>query len=224
MDALSRLFEHDQEPVLLAAASDVLRPFGVTGWALTLIPTNAQEALVLLWDGWPEEWAGISAKPGFGFRNPATARNQHWISAEVRQSDLAPEPVGQALEDAAGRRFSDGLCIPIKSAVGLGSFWLAGDRIDPSPEVGRLAAVVAARLLTVLTNDVLEDSTDRLSPREKDVLSWIARGKTANEVAEILRISPHTVGEHLKHIRGKLSASNVVHAVVKALKSGQLSI
>ena len=44
----------------------------------------------------------------------------------------------------------------------------------------------------------------QLTPREMDVLAWIARGKTNRDIAEILGMSPRTVNKHLEHIFVKL--------------------
>ena len=54
-----------------------------------------------------------------------------------------------------------------------------------------------------------------LTPREIDVLRWIAEGKTKWEVAQILKVSKHTVGEHIKKAREKLNATNQTHAIAK---------
>ncbi|MDB5847998.1 MAG: DNA-binding response regulator, partial [Rhodoferax sp.] len=43
-----------------------------------------------------------------------------------------------------------------------------------------------------------------LTPRETEVLSWLAKGKTNRDIAEILGMSPRTVNKHLEHIFEKL--------------------
>lgn len=43
-----------------------------------------------------------------------------------------------------------------------------------------------------------------LTPREAEVLGWIAHGKQNAEIARQLFISPHTVGKHVEHIFEKL--------------------
>jgi DNA-binding CsgD family transcriptional regulator len=55
--------------------------------------------------------------------------------------------------------------------------------------------------------------------REKEVLTWIARGKTAWEVGQILTISPRTVESYLNTAKKKLGAVNTVQAVSIALRS-----
>jgi DNA-binding response OmpR family regulator len=44
----------------------------------------------------------------------------------------------------------------------------------------------------------------QLTPRELEVLAWIARGKTNRDIADILGMSPRTVNKHLEHIFVKL--------------------
>jgi DNA-binding CsgD family transcriptional regulator len=44
----------------------------------------------------------------------------------------------------------------------------------------------------------------RLTPREQQVLEWLAEGKTNAEIAQILVTAPGTVRKHLEHIYAKL--------------------
>jgi DNA-binding CsgD family transcriptional regulator len=48
----------------------------------------------------------------------------------------------------------------------------------------------------------------KLTKRENEVLHWIAAGKSNAEMAEILGISPSTVGKHLERIYQKLGVEN----------------
>jgi DNA-binding CsgD family transcriptional regulator len=47
-----------------------------------------------------------------------------------------------------------------------------------------------------------------LTVREREVLTWIARGKSNAEIGAILGISSATVGKHLEHIYPKLGVEN----------------
>ena len=47
-----------------------------------------------------------------------------------------------------------------------------------------------------------------LTLREREVLGWLARGKSNAEIGEILGISSATVGKHLEHIYPKLGVEN----------------
>ena len=57
-----------------------------------------------------------------------------------------------------------------------------------------------------------------LSPREREVLTWAARGKSAWETATILGITSRTVDKHIQTAFRKLGATNRTHAVAIALR------
>ncbi len=68
-----------------------------------------------------------------------------------------------------------------------------------------------------------ETCFQELSPREKDVIYWLSRGKTFEDVADILFITKRTVRAHSESIRHKLGAVNTAHAVAKAISYGMVS-
>lgn len=57
-----------------------------------------------------------------------------------------------------------------------------------------------------------------LTPRESEVLAWVAKGKTNAEVGTILSMSARTVQKHLEHIYQKLGVETRTTATVRALK------
>jgi DNA-binding NarL/FixJ family response regulator len=59
-----------------------------------------------------------------------------------------------------------------------------------------------------------------LSPREKEVLELVTRGKTNKEIAAALAIAENTVKNHLKNILEKLHLENRVQAATFALREG----
>lgn len=61
-----------------------------------------------------------------------------------------------------------------------------------------------------------------LSPREREVLQYLAQGKTSGEIASELVISISTVKTHVHHILQKLEAANRAEAVAKAASKGLL--
>lgn len=66
------------------------------------------------------------------------------------------------------------------------------------------------------------DAAIRLTPRELEILTWAAKGKSRWEIGVILNISEDTVKTHLENTRSKLSASNTTHAIAIALLNGML--
>jgi DNA-binding CsgD family transcriptional regulator len=61
-----------------------------------------------------------------------------------------------------------------------------------------------------------------LTPREREMLSLLAAGLTAVEIAERLVISRETVKSHIRNAMLKLGARTRTQAVVYALARGEL--
>jgi DNA-binding NarL/FixJ family response regulator len=58
-----------------------------------------------------------------------------------------------------------------------------------------------------------------LSPREAEILLWVAQGKSNFEVGTILQISAGTVKKHLEHIYEKLRVEGRNPATLRALET-----
>jgi DNA-binding NarL/FixJ family response regulator len=58
-----------------------------------------------------------------------------------------------------------------------------------------------------------------LTTREGEVLSWLSKGKTNRDIAQILGLSPRTVDKHLEQIYAKLGVENRTAAAAVAANS-----
>ena len=67
-----------------------------------------------------------------------------------------------------------------------------------------------------------QSPVDVLSEREFEVFMSLAKGKTTNEIAENLFLSPRTVVTHLYNIKQKLNANNSAEIALIAMRSGLL--
>jgi len=83
---------------------------------------------------------------------------------------------------------------------------------------------VAARLVRALSNRraPVRDATnlDQLTPRERDVLVLIARGRSNKRIALELGISEKTVKTHVGHLLAKLGVTDRTQAAVLAVQAG----
>lgn len=81
----------------------------------------------------------------------------------------------------------------------------------------KMANQLAVQQLTGEKNPV-----DVLSPREFEVFMLLAKGKPVNEIAELLFLSPRTVGTHLYNTKQKLGAGNSAEIALIAMRAGLL--
>jgi DNA-binding NarL/FixJ family response regulator len=82
---------------------------------------------------------------------------------------------------------------------------------------------VAAHLLGLLRQPTVESETQP-TPREREVVQLIARGLTYAEVARVMQISVHTVGDYIKAIYRKLEVSSKSEAVFEARNQGWIRL
>ena len=59
-----------------------------------------------------------------------------------------------------------------------------------------------------------------LSPREFEVLRLLADSKSVNDIADLLNLSPKTVGHHMTHIKTKLGIDNIAGLTRLAIRLG----
>ncbi|MCW5620670.1 MAG: response regulator transcription factor [Burkholderiales bacterium] len=63
---------------------------------------------------------------------------------------------------------------------------------------------------------------EMLSEKEFKVFLALAKGQSVQEIADILSLSPRTVGTHLYNIKQKLGASNSAELAIIAIRAGLL--
>lgn len=88
-----------------------------------------------------------------------------------------------------------------------------------SPFLSMDVAVDLAQIHTGTQRPPLE----RLTVREREVLTLIAEGKSRREIAELLFISVHTVGHHRANIMKKLNFKRSTDLVKYAIEKGYTS-
>jgi two-component system invasion response regulator UvrY len=62
-----------------------------------------------------------------------------------------------------------------------------------------------------------------LSPREFEVFRLLAESKSVNEIAELLNLSPKTVGHHVTSIKNKLGISSIAGLTRLAIRLGVIN-
>jgi DNA-binding NarL/FixJ family response regulator len=84
----------------------------------------------------------------------------------------------------------------------------------------RLHPAVAARLLDELAVEPASRPVELLTPREREVLILIARGRPNKAIARELGIAEKTVKTHVGNILGKLGVADRTQAALLAVREG----
>ena len=80
-----------------------------------------------------------------------------------------------------------------------------------------------AQALAIRRFSGARDPLDTLSEKEFKVFLALARGQSVQEIAEVMSLSPRTVGTHLYNIKQKLGASNSAELALMAVRAGLLT-
>jgi two-component system nitrate/nitrite response regulator NarL len=151
---------------------------------------------------------------------------------EVGGAEIAREVKRLRLHSRVVILAPDGATEPLARAIALGA--AAGLPADTSAD--RLAAIVraVARGRTCLPDDLQEDLVRRfrdqwhenrpqLSTRQFEVLTLVADGLSAPQIAEVLGLGRGTIKTHLEHLYDNLGVADRAAAVAVAMRTGILN-
>ncbi len=92
----------------------------------------------------------------------------------------------------------------------------ADDYVTKPIDFDVLDTILRARLARVVRTTMSRREVS-LSDREAETLTWSARGKTSDEIAQIIGVSRRTVDFHLDNARSKLGVATRIEAVANAI-------
>jgi LuxR family quorum sensing-dependent transcriptional regulator len=205
----------------------VVRPLGFTQVFAGIIPTPGmsmqQQVSNVVLHRWPDKWSQRYFSQGYLFEDPTikrvTSSTEPFLWSELESSCKDNLPARRVMGEAREFNLGFGFTVPMLTLDGQSAgFSIASDRGELPPHFrGRLqllAMYAFARALTMAD----EPLPIKLTPREADVLHWIAEGKTDWEISKILHVSEHTVDKMARQIRTKFGAANRTQAVAQALR------
>lgn len=145
--------------------------------------------------------------------------------------DLDPDAARHVMQEAANCGMQHGISCPMHGA---GTEWgmlslASSSQLEADRGILHTGVALVASLIHVATKRVTTDNISQLKPsgeltnREIECLEWIAKGKTAWEVARILQLSEYTVTFHTRNAIAKLGTINRSHAVAKALSKALIN-
>lgn len=217
---------------LLTDFTGVVAAFGFKHYIMTGLPAYGEDVeKLIVANGWPPAWLDRYREGRYFYDDPVTqwafASSKPFRWQDAREQSAATRRTEIIAGEAREFGMVDGLGFPLydpnnwQAVVSLA----ADHEVTLTPrEVALLhtaAAVCQGQAAHLGTEAMIVPA---LTAREKDILTWLAHGKTAWEVSTILQLSESTIRTHLRHITAKLDVANTTHAVAKAMHSRQIRL
>ena len=137
------------------------------------------------------------------------------LAAGADDELVLPDPMLQWLEQAqkskAGSKTATVASFPNDEQLRLQYM----GKLGPNEFLLRLAKDTSANLPAEFSSEL------GLTTREGEVLSWLSKGKTNRDIAQILGLSPRTVDKHLEQIYAKLGVENRTAAAAIATRTSR---
>ncbi|MCA6110815.1 autoinducer binding domain-containing protein [Bradyrhizobium cenepequi] len=186
---------------------------------------------------YPRSWTDRYFRLNYQRLDPVIhrARHEHSLFGWTTEGSIRPRSSEQRrfFVEATTFGIKSGITMPIRGGFGrTAAFTLATD--DPIMQLDRLLAssgdilqLIGLYFHThvskppVATADAGSGEAI-LSQRERQCLSWAARGKTSAETAVLVGVTPRTIAFHLENARRKVGAVSIAHCVALALRRGLL--
>lgn len=232
LSLLAKVTESDGEKAAFVAALDVLRQTIRGHYYSALYGRMGCAAVDVYHPG--EGWLGLDSEIA---RRIATHHSSHPFCKEfffsfqsavyqrsllIADSEWQKSAIYRLLDSTLGIEDMIGLYFPMPSGQFGAIFCGTDSSFDPRAlsHAQALQQVLRPLLATIqessLQDEASEGSHSALTQREEDVLKWLGHGKSNQEIAIILGISPHTVRKHMEHIFRKLGVENRTAAVREA--------
>lgn len=231
VEEVDRLQNSDEVVDHLAKA---VEPLGLEKVMLAGLPEEKLEQAVL-GHRWPADYFDLYTRENYVRFSPLVRRCRTSSTPFAwRIEDFSDETDPRAQEVMrVGATYGvlSGFIVPVHSVKGQDAgVSMSGERFElpprARPALHMMALYAFERLRSLRINGPFTSACRKraLTPREREVLTWIAQGKTAWEVGEILHIAKRTVDEHVQTAARKLGARNRTHAVALALRAGSVSV
>ena len=181
---------------------------------------------VLLSNRLPEGWLKLYIEREYVHDDPAfryaktVVRPFRWFKESPYDPEREPR-AAEVVQRARDFGILDGFLIPVASTAGrMGQIWFGGRTLDlperQLPALHLMAIYAFDRILKLHGSPARHQA--RLTPREREILTWVANGRLTWEISEALHISSRTVKEHIKHLCLKLGAVSRTQAVMIAVR------
>lgn len=182
-------------------------------------------------DGFPDDWVSNYIDHDYVEIDPipdlARRRTKPFLWSDVENLRSISVHARKFLQDLQLHHLGDGLAFQVfgpnlrNAYVGLG-FGQDNVKVTDIQIALYQAAAQALHLRYCELTDDPEQDAVVLSPRELEVLKWIARGKSNSVIADLMSVSPHTIDTLVRRMFSKLDVADRTTAAIKGIGAGFL--
>lgn len=101
-----------------------------------------------------------------------------------------------------------------------GAALLAALRQAMQGEMPLSSAVRRALVASILDSEVVKTREHKLAPREVELVGWLARGLSNQQIAQQMNLSEGSVKQYVVRVSEKLSVSSRTQIIVRAIQMG----
>jgi len=218
---------------ILERFSFEISQFGFESFLITGMPDpkeNLQDHVLL--SGWPEEWFDLYMERQFYTVDPIAAQGRATVDS-FRWSDVPiptdndQHPAHEVMSAAEDFGLNEGFLVPIFGATGFqAAVTMAGSKVElegdinPALQLMSIYAYNRARDLICGSDSISCEPV--LTQRQREVLTWTARGKSSWEIGMIVGMSEQAVNSCVRRACRKLDTANRAHAVAVAIQSQEI--
>jgi LuxR family quorum sensing-dependent transcriptional regulator len=184
----------------------------------------------VLMKAWPKQWAEQYRSSNFYAYDPVAPRIRQqpelftWSDIRLDEVSATSRAIMEIAEVDYGLKF--GLCMPVHGMNGYqAGLSLSGHDIENTEEARGAIELITMyafnRFVVLKSRQPAKPNT--LTLREREVIRWVAAGKTAWDVSVILGISEDTVNKTATAAMQKLNAHTRAQAVAEAITRGLIA-
>ena len=235
LDFVARLQKLDKYEDICREVAAEMEGFGfthVSSWALPGPGDGPDECIVF--NNRPQEYTDRYVEKNYVLRDPVITelrKTFHPFSwGDMRERRELAKPERTILDEAREFGANDGFIIPIVTLSGSMALFAPCGR-DPNLSEKARAAIEIIGIYShqALKRALLRQRRDEkahtpLTPREREIMQWVAAGKTDEEIGDILSIGTTTVTSHVENAKQKLDAFRRTYAVVQAIRVGEINL
>lgn len=235
LDFVERLQQLENYDDICRQIASELEWFGftcVSSWAVPGPGDDPSDCLLL--NNRPQDYVEHYIEKNYMIRDPVVTELRRTLTpfswGDLRARGALSKSERAIIDE--GREFgaNDGFMIPIITPSGsVALFSPCGPEPDLSERARAAIEVIGMysfhALKRALVKQQRADAVHQpLTPREREIMQWVAAGKSDDEIAEILNLSTPTVTWHVENAKKKLDAFRRTYAVVRAIRLGEISL